>query len=129
MIPVSPFIASLIHSQLVLGAPPGYIGHDKGGPFTDAVQRKPYSVMLFCLKKWKKSHPEVFRIMLHMIDGGRHESRSGLQGQCGGELPKDALSLYIFRSNIYWKSGRTFTFTFSMYARQTKTMPKGDNVP
>jgi ATP-dependent Clp protease ATP-binding subunit ClpB len=55
-------------SRLV-GAPPGYVGYDEGGQLTEAVRRKPYSVVLF--DEIEKAHPEVFNILLQMLDDGR----------------------------------------------------------
>jgi len=55
-------------SRLV-GSPPGYVGYDEGGQLTDAVRRKPYSVILF--DEIEKAHPDVFNIMLQMLDDGR----------------------------------------------------------
>ncbi|MGB1074621.1 MAG: ATP-dependent Clp protease ATP-binding subunit [Flavobacteriales bacterium] len=55
-------------SRLV-GAPPGYIGHDEGGQLTEAVRRKPYSVIL--LDEIEKAHPDVFNILLQVLDDGR----------------------------------------------------------
>jgi ATP-dependent Clp protease ATP-binding subunit ClpB len=53
----------------LLGAPPGYVGYDEGGQLTDAVRRKPYSVLLF--DEIEKAHPDVFNIMLQLLDDGR----------------------------------------------------------
>jgi ATP-dependent Clp protease ATP-binding subunit ClpB len=50
----------------LLGAPPGYIGYDEGGQLTDAVRRKPYSVLLF--DEMEKAHPDVFNVMLQLLD-------------------------------------------------------------
>lgn len=55
-------------SRLV-GAPPGYIGYDEGGQLTEAVRRRPYSVVLF--DEIEKAHPEVFNVMLQLLDDGR----------------------------------------------------------
>ncbi len=55
-------------SRLV-GAPPGYVGYDEGGQLTEAVRRKPYSVVLF--DEIEKAHPEVFNILLQLLDDGR----------------------------------------------------------
>jgi ATP-dependent Clp protease ATP-binding subunit ClpC len=55
-------------SRLV-GAPPGYIGHDEGGQLTESVRRKPYSVVL--LDEVEKAHPEVFNILLQVLEDGR----------------------------------------------------------
>ena len=53
----------------LLGAPPGYVGYDEGGQLTDAVRRNPYSVLLF--DEMEKAHPDVFNVMLQMLDDGR----------------------------------------------------------
>ena len=55
-------------SRLV-GAPPGYVGYDEGGQLTEAVRRKPYSVVLF--DEIEKAHPDVFNILLQVLDDGR----------------------------------------------------------
>jgi ATP-dependent Clp protease ATP-binding subunit ClpB len=59
----------------LLGAPPGYVGYDEGGQLTDAVRRKPYSVLLF--DEMEKAHPEVFNIMLQLLDDGRLTDSKG----------------------------------------------------
>jgi ATP-dependent Clp protease ATP-binding subunit ClpC len=61
-------------SRLV-GAPPGYIGHEEGGQLTEAVRRKPYSVVL--LDEIEKAHPEVFNILLQVLDDGRLTDSQG----------------------------------------------------
>lgn len=61
-------------SRLV-GAPPGYIGHDEGGQLTEAVRRKPYSVVL--LDEVEKAHPEVFNILLQVLEDGRLTDTTG----------------------------------------------------
>jgi ATP-dependent Clp protease ATP-binding subunit ClpB len=53
----------------LIGAPPGYVGYDEGGQLTEAVRRKPYSVILF--DEVEKAHPEVFGVMLQLLDDGR----------------------------------------------------------
>jgi ATP-dependent Clp protease ATP-binding subunit ClpB len=53
----------------MIGAPPGYVGHDEGGQLTEAVRRRPYSVVL--LDEIEKAHPEVFNILLQVLDDGR----------------------------------------------------------
>jgi ATP-dependent Clp protease ATP-binding subunit ClpB len=53
----------------LIGAPPGYIGYDEGGQLTEAIRRKPYSVILF--DEVEKAHPEVFNVMLQLLDDGR----------------------------------------------------------
>ena len=61
-------------SRLV-GAPPGYVGYDEGGQLTEAVRRKPYSVVLF--DEIEKAHPDVFNIMLQLFDDGRLTDSKG----------------------------------------------------
>jgi ATP-dependent Clp protease ATP-binding subunit ClpB len=61
-------------SRLV-GAPPGYVGYDEGGQLTDAIRRKPYSVILF--DEIEKAHPDVFNIMLQLLDDGRLTDSKG----------------------------------------------------
>ena len=59
----------------LIGAPPGYVGHDDGGQLTKQVQRKPYSVVLF--DEIEKAHPDVFNILLQMLDEGRLTDSQG----------------------------------------------------
>ena len=59
----------------LIGAPPGYIGHDEGGQLTEAVRRKPYSVVLF--DEIEKAHPEVFNALLQLLDDGRMTDSKG----------------------------------------------------
>ena len=53
----------------LIGAPPGYVGYDEGGQLTEAVRRKPYSVVLF--DEVEKAHPDVFNVLLQVLDDGR----------------------------------------------------------
>src|SRR5690554_7973059 len=59
----------------LIGAPPGYIGYDEGGQLTEAVRRKPYSVIL--LDEIEKAHPDVFNILLQVLDDGRLTANKG----------------------------------------------------
>ncbi len=59
----------------LIGAPPGYIGYDEGGQLTEAVRRKPYSVILF--DEIEKAHPDVFNILLQVLDDGRLTDNKG----------------------------------------------------
>ena len=63
-------------SRLV-GAPPGYVGHDEGGQLTEKVRRKPYSVILF--DEIEKAHPDVFNILLQVLDDGHLTDTKGRQ--------------------------------------------------
>ena len=53
----------------LIGAPPGYVGYEEGGQLTEAVRRRPYSVVLF--DEIEKAHPEVFNVLLQLLDDGR----------------------------------------------------------
>jgi ATP-dependent Clp protease ATP-binding subunit ClpB len=61
-------------SRLV-GAPPGYVGYDEGGQLTEAVRRKPYSIVLF--DEVEKAHPDVFNVLLQVLDDGRLTDAQG----------------------------------------------------
>ena len=58
-----------------IGAPPGYVGYDEGGQLTEAVRRKPYSVVLF--DEVEKAHPDVFNVLLQVLDDGRITDSTG----------------------------------------------------
>mmetsp|Transcript_12912 Transcript_12912/g.19653 ORF Transcript_12912/g.19653 Transcript_12912/m.19653 type:complete len:998 (-) Transcript_12912:151-3144(-) len=75
----------------LLGAPPGYVGYDEGGQLTDAVRRKPYSVLLF--DEMEKAHPDVFNVMLQILDDGRVTDSKG-------NLVNFRNCVIIFTSNI-----------------------------
>ena len=53
----------------LIGAPPGYVGYEEGGQLTEAVRRRPYSVVLF--DEIEKAHPDVFNVLLQILDDGR----------------------------------------------------------
>ena len=59
----------------MIGSPPGYIGHEEGGQLTEAVRRKPYAVVLF--DEVEKAHPEVFNLLLQVLDEGRLTDSKG----------------------------------------------------
>ena len=59
----------------LIGAPPGYVGYDEGGQLTEAVRRKPYSVVLF--DELEKAHPDVFNVLLQVLDDGRLTDNKG----------------------------------------------------
>jgi ATP-dependent Clp protease ATP-binding subunit ClpB len=59
----------------MIGAPPGYIGYDEGGQLTEAVRRRPYSVVLF--DEIEKAHPDVFNVLLQILDDGRLTDSQG----------------------------------------------------
>lgn len=64
----------------LIGAPPGYIGYEEGGQLTEAIRRKPYSVIL--LDEIEKAHPDVFNILLQMLDDGRITDSQGRTIDC-----------------------------------------------
>jgi ATP-dependent Clp protease ATP-binding subunit ClpB len=59
----------------LIGAPPGYVGYDEGGQLTEAVRRRPYSVVLF--DEIEKAHPDVFNVLLQVLDDGRLTDSKG----------------------------------------------------
>merc|ERR1711957_383163 len=75
----------------LLGAPPGYVGYDEGGQLTDAVRRKPYSVLLF--DEMEKAHPDVFNVMLQLLDDGRLPDSKGTSVNFRN-------TLIVFTSNV-----------------------------
>ena len=74
-IDMSEYMEKHAASRLV-GAPPGYVGYDEGGQLTEAVRRKPYSVVLF--DEIEKAHPDVFNILLQVLDDGRLTDNKGV---------------------------------------------------
>lgn len=62
-------------ASLMVGAPPGYVAHEDGGRLTDAVRRKPYSIVLF--DEIEKAHPDIFNVLLQVLDEGRLTDRQG----------------------------------------------------
>ena len=73
-IDMSEYMEKFAVSRLI-GAPPGYVGYDEGGELTEAVRRKPYSVVLF--DEIEKAHPDVFNILLQVLDDGRITDSQG----------------------------------------------------
>lgn len=59
----------------LIGSPPGYVGYDEGGQLTEAIRRKPYSVVLF--DEIEKAHPDIFNILLQVLDDGRLTDNKG----------------------------------------------------
>ncbi len=73
-IDMSEYMEAFSVSRLI-GSPPGYVGYDEGGQLTEAVRRKPYSIILF--DEVEKAHPEVFNILLQILDDGRLTDNQG----------------------------------------------------
>jgi ATP-dependent Clp protease ATP-binding subunit ClpB len=87
----------------LIGAPPGYVGYDEGGQLTEAVRRRPYSVVLF--DEIEKAHPEVFNVLLQLLDDGRLTD-----GQ--GRTVDFRNTVVIMTSNLgnqLWEGGQTVT--------------------
>jgi ATP-dependent Clp protease ATP-binding subunit ClpB len=87
----------------LIGAPPGYVGYDEGGQLTEAVRRRPYSVVLF--DEIEKAHPEVFNVLLQLLDDGRLTD-----GQ--GRTVDFRNTVVIMTSNLgnqLWEGGRMVT--------------------
>ncbi len=87
----------------LIGAPPGYVGYDEGGQLTESVRRRPYSVVLF--DEIEKAHPEVFNVLLQLLDDGRLTD-----GQ--GRTVDFRNTVVIMTSNLgsqLWEGGRKAT--------------------
>jgi ATP-dependent Clp protease ATP-binding subunit ClpB len=93
----------------LIGAPPGYVGYDEGGQLTEAVRRRPYSVVLF--DELEKAHPDVFNVFLQLLDEGRLTDGQGRQvdfrnaivimtSNLGGDLIQQAASLDVARTQV-----------------------------
>jgi len=87
---MSEYMEKFAVSRLI-GAPPGYVGYEEGGQLTDAVRRKPYSVVLF--DEMEKAHPDVFNIMLQLLDDGRITDSQG-------QTVNFRNTIVIFTSNV-----------------------------
>lgn len=102
----------------LLGAPPGYVGFEEGGQLTEAVRRRPYSVVLF--DEIEKAHPEVFNVLLQLLDDGRLTD-----GQ--GRTVDFRNTLVIMTSNLgsqLWEAGRTATRDEITLALQSHFRPE-----
>src|SRR6202035_3350602 len=75
----------------LIGSPPGYIGYEEGGQLTEALRRRPYSVVLF--DEIEKAHPDVFNILLQIFDDGRLTDSKGRTVNCRN-------ALFIMTSNL-----------------------------
>jgi ATP-dependent Clp protease ATP-binding subunit ClpB len=96
----------------LIGAPPGYVGYEEGGQLTEAVRRKPYSVILF--DEIEKAHPDIFNVLLQILDDGRVTDAQGRTIDCKN-------TVIIMTSNIgspYLLEGVTAQGTIKESARQ-----------
>jgi ATP-dependent Clp protease ATP-binding subunit ClpB len=98
----------------LIGAPPGYVGYEEGGQLTEAVRRKPYSVLLF--DEVEKAHPEVFNLLLQLLDDGRLTDGHGrtidfrntvviMTSNIGGPHIQEMLEERLRRPAAYWVTG------------------------
>ena len=101
--------------QRLIGAPPGYVGYDEGGQLTEAVRRKPYSVIL--LDEIEKAHPDVFNVLLQVLDDGRLTD-----GQ--GRVVSFKNAVIIMTSNIGSDQIREISEKRKDAALDSKGMPK-----
>jgi ATP-dependent Clp protease ATP-binding subunit ClpB len=95
----------------IIGSPPGYVGHDDGGQLTDKIRRKPYSVVLF--DEIEKAHPEVFNILLQIMDDGRLTDSKG-------RVINFKNAIIIMTSNIGNEVIREYTIGFTDGSNQQK---------
>lgn len=120
----------------MIGSPPGYVGHDEGGQLTEAVRRKPYSVIL--LDEVEKAHPDVFNVLLQMLDDGRLTDSKGrtvdfknciiiMTSNIGGDAITQVLSLdpqtIISKTNNIKQKSDTIQ-EFMSFVRQQNSEPE-----
>lgn len=96
----------------LIGAPPGYVGYDEGGQLTEAVRRRPYSVILF--DEVEKAHPEVFNILLQVLDDGRLTDAKG--------------RMVDFKNTVVIMTSNIGSDLLLRYAEEFNTNPDSENV-
>jgi ATP-dependent Clp protease ATP-binding subunit ClpB len=102
----------------MVGSPPGYVGHEEGGQLTEAVRRRPYSVIL--LDEIEKAHPEAFNILLQVLDNGRLTDGKG-------RIVNFKNTIIIMTSNIGNEIIKKFTFGFSEEAEEHEEKREQDS--
>ena len=95
----------------LIGSPPGYVGYDEGGQLTEKVRRKPYSVIL--MDEIEKAHPDVFNILLQILDDGRLTDGKGRTVDFKN-------TVVIMTSNVSWCKHYQETKDLGMAASATK---------
>lgn len=115
---MSEYMESYSVSKLI-GAPPGYVGHDDGGQLTEQVRRKPYSVVLF--DEIEKAHPDVYNILLQIMDDGRLTD-----GQ--GRLVSFKNTIIIMTSNVGVSELKAKTKTLGFGASESDVSKNTDDV-
>ena len=93
----------------LLGAPPGYVGYEEGGQLTEAVRRRPYSVVLF--DEIEKAHPEVFNVLLQLLDDGRLTDGQG--------------RTVDFKNTVVIMTSNVGSHLIAEQARQVETLDEG----
>lgn len=99
----------------LIGSPPGYIGHDEGGQLTEAVRRKPFSVLLF--DEIEKAHPDVYNVFLQILDDGRLTDGKGRTVDCRN-------TIIIMTSNIGSEKIMDFFQKSSRHPRASESIAK-----
>lgn len=95
----------------MIGSPPGYVGFEEGGQLTEAIRRRPYSVVLF--DEIEKAHPEIFNVLLQILDDGRLTDAKG-------RVVNFKNTIIIMTSNVGNEVARRYTLGFSDKADQTE---------
>jgi ATP-dependent Clp protease ATP-binding subunit ClpB len=115
----------------LIGAPPGYVGYDEGGQLTEAIRRKPYSVVLF--DEIEKAHPDVFNILLQVLDDGRLTDNKGRVVNfkntiiiMTSNMGSDLISIRVI---IFSSSNRYSARAFASSVLPTPVVPKKINEP
>ena len=85
----------------LIGAPPGYVGYDEGGQLTEAVRRKPYSVVL--LDEIEKAHPDTFNLLLQVLDEGRLTDNKGRTADFKNTIVIMTSNLEVTKLNLFSK--------------------------
>ena len=108
----------------LIGAPPGYVGYDEGGQLTEAVRRKPYSVVLF--DEIEKAHPDVFNILLQVLDDGRLTDNKGRTVNFKNTIiiMTSNLGSQLIREDLEKHSGKLDSHEQSMLNNQLMTLLK-----
>ena len=91
----------------LLGAPPGYVGHDQGGVLTEAINKNPYAVVL--LDEMEKAHPDIFNILLQVMDYGNLTDSNGRATDCHNIIliMTTNAGAKEMEARGYWPGGKT----------------------
>jgi ATP-dependent Clp protease ATP-binding subunit ClpC len=105
----------------LIGAPPGYVGYEEGGQLTEAVRRNPFSVILF--DEIEKAHPDIFNILLQILDGGRLTDSQG-------RIINFSNTIIILTSNICgsWETSKMLGFQSSAAVAELDAVTRKENL-